>query len=227
MEKNIHDLVNQQRKLNGLQDLAWNDSIAAVARQHSQDLAEENIPLTERSLLCYYPLIHHLGFSFGSHVGERLENHSIYNFLASGENLILVSTWDGRRTYGATEADCEEYDKYNVENVSEELERRLELANKTKKVSWQFHYLSQEDLEASIINGWMNSPEHRDNILGNYTDAGVGIAKVNDFYIVTQVFIQKIDCGYPGAQCCVNEDYLFCYEPTECMGGVCLIPEQN
>lgn len=227
VEKNIHALINLQRTAEGLQELAWNDGLSAVAREHSRDLAEENALLTEKNMLCYYPMIHHESALSGGTHKERLENQSIHYFLLSGENIILVSTWDKRATYDADEADCMELDIY-IEDIPAELEKRIALANKTKRVRWKFHYISQEELEKSIVTGWMGSPEHRNNILnGDYTEAGVGAARINDFYIVTQVFIERIYCGYPDGQCCVEDDHLFCYEPSRCFGNLCLIPEPH
>ncbi|MBN1170298.1 hypothetical protein JXA56_04690 [Candidatus Micrarchaeota archaeon] len=224
IEKNIHALVNLQRSGNGLSELAWNDEISSVAREHSRKLAEENALLTEQDMLCYYPMIHHEGFVSGETHAERLKNQSINYFLLSGENIILVSTWYRRTTYDADEADCMKLDRY-IENVSAELEKRLVLANQTQRVKWNFSYLSQAELEKSIVTGWMESPLHRENILNEkYTEAGVGAARINDFYIVTEVFIERIGCGYLNGPCCVEDDHMFCYEPGQCFGNICLIP---
>jgi uncharacterized protein YkwD len=51
-------------------------------------------------------------------------------------------------------------------------------------------YLSQDELAKSIVEGWMNSPGHRENILTNwFVKSGVGIYYSNNYYYVTQDFI--------------------------------------
>lgn len=48
------------------------------------------------------------------------------------------------------------------------------------------------DIAERAINMWMNSPGHRENILGNYTDIGVGVAtnSKGETYL-TQIFINS------------------------------------
>lgn len=42
-----------------------------------------------------------------------------------------------------------------------------------------------------VVNGWMKSPEHRQNILtAEYSETGVGIWKRGQTYLVTQIFIR-------------------------------------
>lgn len=42
LERSIHDLVNRERRAQGLKPLAWDGSLAAVARGHSKDMAKRN-----------------------------------------------------------------------------------------------------------------------------------------------------------------------------------------
>jgi uncharacterized protein YkwD len=50
-----------------------------------------------------------------------------------------------------------------------------------------------EVFNEAAVKGWMNSPGHRQNILGKtYTDSGIGIAESRDGKIyVTQLFIRR------------------------------------
>jgi uncharacterized protein YkwD len=50
-----------------------------------------------------------------------------------------------------------------------------------------------EDFNEPAVKGWMNSPGHRQNILGKtYTDTGIGIAESRDGKIyITQLFIRR------------------------------------
>src|SRR5688572_22697827 len=41
LERRIFDILNAERRSQGLADLEWNDEVAAVARLHSQNMAEE------------------------------------------------------------------------------------------------------------------------------------------------------------------------------------------
>lgn len=87
-------------------------------------------------------------------------------------------------------------------------------------------YHTYEEMVTNTVEGWMNSPGHRKNILTPELDeTGVGIAtditKTN--YIFTQVFIQRTDCGYKDGSCCPSPPgYLpACYIPYNCISGVC------
>src|SRR5512143_1164321 len=42
LERNIHDLINRERRMHGLSPLAWNDALSSIARKHSQDMAMRN-----------------------------------------------------------------------------------------------------------------------------------------------------------------------------------------
>ncbi len=224
IEKNLHDLVNTERTAMGRDVLEWNDDIAAVAREHSENLAKQNEPFTEPDLLCYMPLVHHEGFDFGLYQNNRLENRSIYYFSSSGENIFVVSLWKSRKTFDVDENDCE-MSFTTIDDpaaLHQEIEKRTEMAEKMQRVKWMFTWSDQDEIEHSIVEGWMESPGHRANILNeNYTETGIGVAKANDFYIVTQVFIQRVECGYRNGPCCVGEDYLYCYAPNECIKWIC------
>jgi len=42
LEKKIHDLINEQRRKNGLPPLNWDEELARIARYHSEDMAKRN-----------------------------------------------------------------------------------------------------------------------------------------------------------------------------------------
>ncbi len=226
MENSIFELVNDERENEGLDALEWNDEIASVAREHSLNLAKQNAPLTERDLLCYVPLVHHEGFDFGTYHNDRLENKSIFYFASSGENIFLASAWKARKTFDVDEANCDYtfIQPTGPEEVQQELERRLNYSSNLTRVKWLFTFATKQEIENSIVQGWMDSEGHRRNILNlNYSETGIGIAKINDFYIVTQVFIEAVDCGYRFGPCCEEEGYYpYCYVPMECFGDVCV-----
>ncbi len=227
MERSIFSKVNDERASDGLSKLIWNDAVAAVARAHSENLAKENAPLTERDLLCYVPFAHHEGFDFGSYHHDRLENQSIYYYSTSGENIFLASSWVSRKTFDVETEDCDNEmfkQPAGPEQVQEELDQRLEYVETIPRVKWLFTYANSDEIEDSIVSGWMDSPGHRDNILDvNYSESGIGIATSNDFYFVTQVFIQKEECGYLNGPCCHEEGYYpYCFVPHECISDSCV-----
>ncbi len=92
------------------------------------------------------------------------------------------------------------------------------------RVKWLFTFATRAEIEESIVEGWMDSEGHRKNILKtNYTETGVGIARINDFFIVTQVFIEAVQCGYKNGPCCEDEGYYpYCYSPMECFADICI-----
>lgn len=45
LEKQVLDGINQHRQSKGLKPLAWNDTIAAIAKKHSQNMANKSVPL--------------------------------------------------------------------------------------------------------------------------------------------------------------------------------------
>lgn len=50
----------------------------------------------------------------------------------------------------------------------------------------------------SAIQGWMNSPGHRENILRPiFAETGVGVWRVGNTYYVTQLFLRRSPLGWP------------------------------
>ncbi len=231
MENDIHVLVNAERAKAGLRPLDYNPDIASVARQHSVDLAVENGPLTDPSLYCPRPFIHHEGFDFGLYESDRMYNRSIYYFSAAGENIFMTSTWQYLEAYLSPDlASCpdqgsqiaKEYSGPDAAaQVQADLQANLDYVKTAQRVNWtSVQWFNQVGLEQSIVQGWMASPGHRANILDpNYTEEGIGVAKVNDFIIVTEDFIERVDCGYLGASCCTDSG-TYCYEPWQCRDGL-------
>lgn len=83
-------------------------------------------------------------------------------------------------------------------------------------------YKSLESFAREAVESWMNSSGHRKNILGNFTETGIGVAENNNTYYFTQDFITRIDCGYLNSSCCKTPGYLpWCYKPWECINGIC------
>lgn len=243
MEKNIHDLVNQQREANGLKSLKWNDYLAGVAREHSVNLAKENVNLIANNIKCSLPVIHHEGFDFGLYSQDRLKSRKIYYFSANAENIALIPEIASTKYYirgdfaGTDIDDCNSFfiainsdlkDKLEDDGTEEEkrsiveneIDYRKKLVENQPRIDIdEINRKSSKEAENEAVIGWMNSPGHRKNILtARYDEAGVGIAEINDYLIITQVFITRAECGYFGGSCCERGG---CYQPLNCAGGVC------
>ncbi len=237
MEKTLHQLINNERDAYGLEKLSWNDDLADVARMHSEDLAEENQEITNMDLICDYPMVHHEGLRSGFYAVDRLRNSEVYNYSKNGENIALVaggifmflsgsgnanvlkaeecrdrlSDWESDLKQ---ELELEDSQSVKTSIILSEIQRRKDqLAKetlKTESVNWKY----SEEVTKEMVDGWMNSPGHRANILDmDFDEAGIGVAYVNGYLIGTQVFIKKVECGYFNGPCC---DKGGCYKPLAC-----------
>jgi uncharacterized protein YkwD len=238
IEQALHKMVNEQRAANGLQPLKWNDELAAVAREHSQDQARENLSLTDFNKICNYAIIHHEGLKFGLMPVDRLNNRGINYFSRAGENIALIGVAEvnylvNTLTFNEQEAaQCQadviawnEELESEIKLLSDEAQKKARLEQELKKrqealaaaksfkvskISWH----NNEQASQEAVDGWMNSPGHRANILNSdYGEAGIGVSYVNGYIIATQVFIKRATCGYAGGPCCERNA---CYLPSIC-----------
>lgn len=131
IEIRIHEEVNDYRQANSLPPLDFDDELAAVARDHSQDMNDRD----------YFSHIS----PEGDGPGDRLDDAGI---------------------------DCTAW----AENIAYEYDSSF----------------SEEDADSvaeSIVNGWIDSPGHRQNILDNYDEQGIGVDIRDDGQIMaTQMF---------------------------------------
>jgi len=244
----IMELVNQERLNAGLGAVEWNSELANVAREHSEDLADENNSFTGFYRACDYPIIHHEGNDFGFYNSDRLRSRDIYYYQKAGENIALVSA--ARVTVRYEEGDpagielenCgaqrskwdEEFrirmamdtnESVKLQDLNNELGRRtLEFGKRSEVETAEVVWLSELSLAQDTVRGWMESQGHKDNILtGEYNEAGVGVDYVNGYIISTQVFINRATCGYPGSACCEQSGYMpYCYIPYSCVENFCV-----
>jgi uncharacterized protein YkwD len=247
MEEKIHILINKERNKNNLSSLKWNSEVASVAREHSQNLAKENEAFTKIGWTCSTPFIHHEGNVFGLYQDERLRNRGIQYFSNSGENIALNQTASIKFTYIIGDTIEDEYIKCDEERIAmdnkyketvESLKNREdklnllqnEIAQRINKFNsgqplhvTEVNWLNSDEVAAKMVEGWMNSPGHKRNILdAEYDEAGIGVVQFNGLVIATQVFIKRINCGYQGGQCCEKAGYYpYCYLPNKCTTNVC------
>jgi len=80
LERKVFDVLNAVRRNQGLQDLQWNDDVAAVARMHSQNMASEKF-------------FGHRG-SDGSMVDDRADRVGLGSWRTIGENIAYMRGYD-------------------------------------------------------------------------------------------------------------------------------------
>ncbi len=80
LERQIFEILNGERRSKGLPELEWNDDVAAVARLHSQNMAEEKF-------------FSHRG-SDGSMVDDRADRLGLGAWRTIGENIAYMRGYD-------------------------------------------------------------------------------------------------------------------------------------
>ncbi|MCU0679067.1 MAG: CAP domain-containing protein [Planctomycetes bacterium] len=247
LERSTHELINIERQNQGQSALQWNNALAAVAREHSLNLARENEALTALDRSCNYAFIHHEGFDFGAYNQDRLINRGVYYYSQTGENIALEpiattyvfysSADEGERLTVACQAEQRSLDTDFRRALAAETDEakkvilarkelavrqsRLQQAEELKidSVKWR----TEREIAQAAAQGWMDSPGHRGNILtAAYDETGVGAAYVNGHIIITQVFIERAECGYETGACCEKDGYYpYCFTPFSCRQSVC------
>lgn len=128
----------------------------------------------------------------------RLHDQGIYYYNSSAENLALI----------------------NHASSFTYIEQTGQVINKT--------YKNLDQVVQDAVQGWMDSPPHRENIeREQFDESGMGVAysKDNETFYFTQLFVTRVHCGYRGASCCYTEGYLpWCYMPYECNNDICKGP---
>ncbi len=67
-----------------------------------------------------------------------------------------------------------------------------------------------DDVVNDGVRAWILSPKHRTNILTpSYTHGGIGIYRLDNILVVTQIFITQADCGYYKGPCCTTTPTCF------------------
>jgi uncharacterized protein YkwD len=84
LERRVFKLLNDVRREQGLQDLEWSDDVAAVARVHSLNMADEKF-------------FSHRG-SDGSMVDDRADRLGLGSWRVIGENIAYMRGYDDPAT---------------------------------------------------------------------------------------------------------------------------------
>lgn len=80
VELRTFELMNAQRQALGLQSLPWDEQVVAIAREHSQNMADQKF-------------FSHKDPS-GAFVDDRAAKAGIFNWLAIGENIAFMKGFD-------------------------------------------------------------------------------------------------------------------------------------
>ncbi|MEX0933610.1 MAG: CAP domain-containing protein [Candidatus Paceibacterota bacterium] len=199
--RDIHIAINRIRVKNNLNALDWDDDLAGVALFHSLDQSRDNKELTSPDLLCQYPIIRHEGFESGFGVRDRVIS-ALIDFRSVGENIAMIPGVKSRSytfEFDEPTPECPPRDVHEInsfrdrENYKKTLEALLASAQEVRDVTFvRTIPYTQGEIVDLALNGWMNSSGHRENILyEDYTHGGVGVVKVNEYYIITHNFVGR------------------------------------
>jgi uncharacterized protein YkwD len=146
IEQAVFRLTNGERARYGLPALAWDDALAAVARDHSSDMARNGF------------------FSHTNPAGEdptaRAERHGYPTRKPLGSGAYQIGI-------------AENIAKMPTGNV----------------VGLGYVAPDAESVAQALVQSWMDSPGHRENILSDTPDRiGVGVAFDGTYYLATQNF---------------------------------------
>ncbi len=197
----VQDLINGIRVQNGLGTLTWDDTLAKVAYDHSADQAVDNILITNPDIICHYPMIRHEGIRGGYSLSDRLNAGGV-SYRSAGENIVMFSSAkDFVFQYASNNPppECPEVPKFTPgEGTQEErlalfqsiLNLALDAVRGLTPVEWvSTNWRTQDEVVQKAVELWMNSDGHRANILrSSFNYGGVGIAPVNDYFIITHNF---------------------------------------
>ena len=195
LEKMIHKEVNRRRRLAGLDKLKYDKKIASVARKYSRELAADAQKILDRGEQLTMVKLRHEGKTFGKTHVDRLYSKKIYDFNRAGENIF-----------------------------SSPLLKELVVNKNDPRDVWRKIWYTPEEVVYDSVTRWMLSPGHKKNILTpQYTHTGIGLVRVGDFVIATQLFVERVSCGYRKGDCCRREKATG-EEELYCLGGnVCAL----
>jgi uncharacterized protein YkwD len=87
LEKKIHELINQQRRSNGLSALSYDSSLGSIARKHSADMAQNNffahvnpqgLDPTDRGTRDGYSCYKNYGSFYTTGIAENIMQNNLY-----------------------------------------------------------------------------------------------------------------------------------------------------
>jgi len=201
IEQLIHQKVNLERNKQNLSSLSYDNQISTIARGHSQDMAQNNY-FEHQSLTGQEPWDR--GFPYG------------YQTCGTDEAVSLQKKYDDLAIeydkYPRTSTSQAQYQEaMSIYNQLNSMASKLESLTKQGKLfgglaeniaqNWTYesityingipfhHWNTEEMLAEQTVQGWMNSPGHRANILSGFHSEGIGVAIATDDKVyITQNF---------------------------------------
>lgn len=148
IEQRIHAQVNHVRQERGLSQLQYDTALVAIARDHSNDMAERGY------------------FSHYSPEGEDFSDR-----------------------YDAAGYTCRVEHEDKIHRGGENLALTY-MYRPVKMQGRQEQYSNADELAAGVVRGWLNSPDHRENLLREaWEQEGIGVHITDDYQVfVTQNF---------------------------------------
>lgn len=105
LERRVHELINQQRRANGLSSLSFDSSLASIARKHSADMAQNNyfshynlqgLDPTGRGARDGYSCYKNYGSYYTTGIAENIMQNNLYDWSTQEEIAqSTVSGWMG------------------------------------------------------------------------------------------------------------------------------------
>lgn len=104
LEGRVHELINQQRKSNGLSSLSYDSSLASIARKHSADMARNNyfshynlqgLDPTDRGTQAGYSCYKNYGSYYTTGIAENIMQNNLYNSITT-YNGIPRYAWNSQ-----------------------------------------------------------------------------------------------------------------------------------
>jgi len=152
IEKLVHQYTNEQRRLYGLNQLAFDTNLEKIAYDHSLDMARNNffehtnlqgMGPTDRANNVKYSCVKNYGSYYTDGIAENIFQHNLYNSISYINGIPASYDWN-----------------------------------------------SNDEIAYQVVDGWMNSPGHRANILeSDYDKEGIGVSITSDDKVyVTQNF---------------------------------------
>ncbi len=150
LARRVHALVNTERKKAKLPTLAWNPALAAIATNHSRDMAERN----------YFDHNSPEGRDFEQRYAQARFDCAVHAgkiIWTGAENIALARLYNSSRR-----------------------------VNKVVTYDWN----TPADIARMTVEGWMQSPGHRKNILTpHWGQQGIGVViAAENRVLVTQNF---------------------------------------
>jgi uncharacterized protein YkwD len=207
LELRIHELTNIEREKHGFEPLLYDKVLAVTARHHSIDMAERDY-FAHTAPEGSEPMDR--GFAFGYYDcgdPDTIQLSKKYDKLAAEYDLLLT------RYESGGSSDYVMYDKLDqMYNTLEQMRIELNqlsikkpifegigeniLQNSLYEQAWylegeivSYDWYSYEEIAESTVDGWMKSPNHKENILTpSWQSEGIGISATDYKVYITQNF---------------------------------------